>query len=125
MPRNLSARRFVLEIEIGQAREIDAFKRDRGAVMRIVFGDRDIGRAADGAVEKRPFDFAQLHALVRDEQIPARPIEGQRLAQEDVIQPGRRIDRDREVGVFPATILDDAVRGHARADCEICKARPP
>ncbi len=107
-PAQLAPGGFVFEIEIGHAREIDAVDGEVGLIMRIAFGQGDIGVAVDVAGEELALDFAELKAIVREEKTPGNAIDRQRLAKKDVIHSGGRIDRQFEVIVRRAE-MNDAV----------------
>ena len=70
--------------------------------MRIAFGQGYVSRSPNGPVEKLACDFAELEPIIRKEEAPGDPIDGQRLTKEDVIHSGGRIDRQFEVVVWRA-----------------------
>src|SRR5919201_3332822 len=77
--------------------------------MRIIFGERNVGRAANGSGEQSGFKIENLQPLLCEQEMAGDAFERQSFAEEHVVDAARCVDGDVDARVLAALELIDAV----------------
>src|SRR5438105_9124462 len=101
-------------VETGQTRKIRTVVVELGAIMGSAVRQRNGRAAAHVEAKKSAAKIGNFQTIVGEKKFSGDLVEGQSLAQKNVIHPGRRIDIDLKSRSFAVAKLIDAVRRDCR-----------
>src|SRR5207237_8412215 len=79
---------FIVVVEIGQARKIHTVDVELGAIMGIAVRQRNVRATAHVAAKKSAAKIGNFQTIVGEKKFSGDLVEGQSLAQKNVIHPG-------------------------------------